>query len=760
MYERAPEMYKRARSAPRRDARRPRGLASWFPVLAWCAVLIHLTSSNAAPATLTYDVVVVGAGTGGVTAALQAARMGVRVALLEETDWIGGQLTASGVSTLDGSEAIRASGLYREFLDRILGFYASRDKSVSTCYWNPTNICVNPGIARAVFTEMIEETAARVLPNGARAALDLHLGASVTSVARSAGVVSGVGTADGRTFLGTVVIDATEHGDLLPLAGARYRVGNRTSDDPSGAACLQDITYTAVIRKYPRGTPPDLQGRVAPPGYEELRPFFAPMVARDGSSWFQVDADGHQKMVMPVNFAFHSGYRGVPDLVNPENYTAAWTELTKITKTGVNWTNDYPGGRGGRWGWRLPVAYLEDPEARKALACEAKLVTLNFIHYIQQALGPDWSVANDEGFDTPYNRPPHDCPNIPAGYKALEPHFPLRPYVRESRRLIGVRTLTARDIQRSATLPRPAAITSAVAVTDHTIDLHNCHGNDTLETALETRADIGGDFEGFAQVPFESFIPETIDGLLVAEKNLSQSRLANGATRLQPATMLTGQAAGAIAALAVRRHVTPRALKAFWVQDALAASGAVIATNVFDDVPPSHPFFPHTQVAAARGIVDHAAPATFGVHDPGTRRMMAKAIVAAFDLSLRALPAIPTFADVPVTDPDFPYVEALYRSGVTGGCATAPKRFCPDEPLTRGQMSVFVIRALRLDPASAPPDPYFHDVVPAAYYFSHVQQMRQYGITSGCAVDAFCPDAGVTRGHMAVFVVRAMRLVP
>ena len=59
------------------------------------------------------------------------------------------------------------------------------------------------------------------------------------------------------------------------------------------------------------------------------------------------------------------------------------------------------------------------------------------------------------------------------------------------------------------------------------------------------------------QIPFECFIPQDIDGFLPAEKNLSQSRLANGATRLQPSTMLTGQAAGAIAGAAVRWEYSP-----------------------------------------------------------------------------------------------------------------------------------------------------------------------------------------------------------
>jgi hypothetical protein len=192
----------------------------------------------------------------------------------------------------------------------------------------------------------------------------------------------------------------------------------------------------------------------------------------------------------------------------------------------------------------------------------------------------------------------------------------------------------------------------------------------------------------------------------------------------------------------------------------LVNSGAIIATHSFSDVPQSHPFFPHTQIAAARGIVESNAATIFGVLDAGTRRMMARAIVKGFDLPTGEIPATSTFADVAVTDPDFAYVEALYRSGITGGCASSPKRFCPDAPVTRAQMSVFLIRALGLDLTSAPDDAYFGDVSPLAYYFPHVQLMRQYGITAGCTTNTFCPDAGVTRGQMAVVVIRAMRLLP
>lgn len=61
-------------------------------------------------------------------------------------------------------------------------------------------------------------------------------------------------------------------------------------------------------------------------------------------------------------------------------------------------------------------------------------------------------------------------------------------------------------------------------------------------------------------IPFESLIPETIDGFLPAEKNFSQSRMVNAATRLQPHTLNIGQAVGAIAALAAKQNLAPRAV--------------------------------------------------------------------------------------------------------------------------------------------------------------------------------------------------------
>jgi hypothetical protein len=59
-------------------------------------------------------------------------------------------------------------------------------------------------------------------------------------------------------------------------------------------------------------------------------------------------------------------------------------------------------------------------------------------------------------------------------------------------------------------------------------------------------------------------------------------------------------------------------------------------------------------------------------------------------------PETPTFNDVPANDPYYQYVEALVASGITSGCATNPPRYCPDAPLTRRQMAVFLSKALGL----------------------------------------------------------------
>src|SRR3546814_1687497 len=98
------------------------------------------------------------------------------------------------------------------------------------------------------------------------------------------------------------------------------------------------------------------------------------------------------------------------------------------------------------------------------------------------------------------------------------------------------------------------------------------HNDDALEFDLD-RSDFTQD-NGPFQIPFEVFIPAELDGFPPAEKNFSQSRLVSGATRLQPVTMLTGQAVGTMASLAVSQGVQPRDLDPLRVQLELLDEGS------------------------------------------------------------------------------------------------------------------------------------------------------------------------------------------
>lgn len=103
-----------------------------------------------------YDVIIAGAGTGGMAAAIQAARMGRSVLVLEPSGWIGGQAIAAGVSTMDDLSALE-SGLYLELLNRLRAYYGAMGKSIGTCYWDKRSIAFEPFVGRRMLLEMAGE---------------------------------------------------------------------------------------------------------------------------------------------------------------------------------------------------------------------------------------------------------------------------------------------------------------------------------------------------------------------------------------------------------------------------------------------------------------------------------------------------------------------------------------------------------------------------------------------------------------------------
>jgi hypothetical protein len=205
---------------------------------------------------------------------------------------------------------------------------------------------------------------------------------------------------------------------------------------------------------------------------------------------------------------------------------------------------------------------------------KAKARTLQFVYFIQQELGfRNLGLADDE---------------FPTADR-----LPLIPYHREGRRLEGVVRFKVQHIARPFDGPM-ALYRTGISVGDYPIDHHH-RENQAAPQHL-----------GFYPVPsfnipLGALIPASQDGLIVAEKGISVSNAANGTTRLQPVVMLTGQAAGALAGLAVKIKQEPRMVPVRQVQWLLLQNGAYIMP--YYDASPQHPHFLSIQRIGATGIL-------------------------------------------------------------------------------------------------------------------------------------------------------------
>jgi hypothetical protein len=616
-----------------------------FSLLALCAFAGAQSSRAFQPPSVApeklkerYDVIVAGAGTGGSGAAIQAARLGASVLLLEETDWIGGQMNAAAVTSMDeGGTLVRGRGIYRELVERIEAYYRPLGIDPETAYLHG-HICVEPRVGRRILHEMLVDA------RGA-GTLDVLLRARVTKALKSGDTVTGaeieIVSEAGKTtrpIQSKILIDATEWGDVIPLTGARYRVGNCLSDVIVPTQRVQDNTWTAVVKQYQQPVPPEFVLREKPPGYTDVvhQRFVRTLVLGD-------EIGQHEA---PWTWARFIGYRGMPDSTRPGGTRA-------ITRTHLNYNNDFP----------ATVAEIENPAQRLATNREMRLRTLQLLYYIQTTLGiRDWAVANDEGYDTPYNRAEIDAwlkerPELEP-YRAILLQFPVIPYTRESRRIVGMHTLCAREIDRRPG-HQPLQFATSVAIGDYPVDMHGSMQARYLELDLDREEDIptkfGGHGVGPFSIPFESFIPEKVDGFLPAEKNISQSRMANGATRLQPHTMLMGQAAGAIAAVAVKHGVQPRAVDPVLVQRILVEAHDPLNYTPLQDVAAEKPDWAAIQLATTHGMLP-LEKGRFRPQDPVTAAALA--VIAA---KLSGSPAAQPGSDEPVTRAVF--ATAIERAG-------------------------------------------------------------------------------------------------
>lgn len=446
----------------------------------------------------TTDVLVVGGGTGGTAAAIQAASRGAKTILVSEFPWLGGMLTSAGVSAPDGNELQSfQAGLWGAFIQEL----RRRQPGGLDNSW-VSFFSYDPRIGAEIFADWVKE-----LPN-----LQWISGKVPLEVLRQGDCITGVRFAD-FTVNAKIILDGTELGDLLALGEVPFRWGWELKSEWGEPSAPE--SFNSLTEQYPVQAP----------------------------TW----------VVLMENF----GDSIAPEIPRAPNYdpslfTGAWDDYgaEKFLNYGrlpanrfmINWPicgNDY-----GQDVGRL----IKSDIARREFNQECFWHSQNFAHFIQTHLGRRYGLAQ-------------------GVFPSLSPAFALHPYFRESRRLEGLITVCEQNILPLAGGSVAAKFEDAVAVGNYAND-HHYPG---VKFSLQPKSiRWGGRWTGTPfTIPYRCLIPKSTDGLLVCEKNISVSHIANGATRLQPVVMGIGQAAGMAAALCCELNCQPRDLPVRMLQTAL-----------------------------------------------------------------------------------------------------------------------------------------------------------------------------------------------
>ena len=480
------------------------------------------------------DVLVIGGGTGGAAAGIQAARMGVSVIIAEPTVWLGGMFSSAGVAAFDGNHNM-PSGLFGEFRAQLYKVYGGPD-AVATGWVSNTQF--EPRIGDSIMKLMA----------GSEKNLKILYKHQFTKVIKNGDVISGAvftNLENGKsiTINAKQVIDATELGDVLADAGAGYDVGMEASSEtgedvgvPSTNDIIQDMTYAAILKDY--GAQADCT-IVKPAGYD-------PMEFDGCCNEFCSDSS---KLTSNVDAKKMLEYGKLPN-----------------GKYMINWP-----GKGNDIYINMIPMNLE--ERSKAIE-QAKAKTIRFVYFIQTQLGfKNLALASDE-FPT-------------------EDRLPLIPYYRESRRVHGLVRFQLQHIATPFSATSPLYKTG-IAVGDYPIDHH--HRENTNAPQHLNFYPVPS-----FNLPLGCLIPQKLKGLIVAEKSTSISNVVNGTTRLQPCVMLTGQAAGALAAISVKDNQSAQEISVRKVQESLLQHGAYIMP--YYDIKIDNPHFQSIQKIGATGIL-------------------------------------------------------------------------------------------------------------------------------------------------------------
>ncbi len=531
----------------RREFVKRMALAAPLLVAPGCATTMLHRSASPLEEEFSADLVVIGGGLGGCAAALSAARQQRRVILTEETDWIGGQLTSQAVPPDENQwiETIGGTRSYMALRSGMRDYYRANTPLIARAKANPrlnpgncwvSRIGCEPRVALAVLQEMLAPHVAsghiRILLRHKARAADVQ-GDRVRAVR-----VQSLDSGRDVILHAPYFADATELGDLLPLCGAEYVVGAESvaqTGEPHAKSDPQPDNMQAFTMCFAMDYRPGEDHVIdRPRDYDRWRDLTLPSDDRQQYRLLSFDEPASKRIGFdPIARNGFWSYRRVidRDLFSPGTYASDITI--------VNWAqNDYSFGS---------LCEVSDAVAAAHIA-RAKSLSLSLLYWMQTGMPrPDGGV----GWKGLRLRP--DVVGTDDGLAKY-------PYIRESRRIRAEFTVLEQHVTTEARLREtgePPQTVKAMPFHD-TVGI----GHYSMDLHLTTRGDRGryGSTLPF-QIPLGALLPQRVENLLPACKNLGVTHLTNGCYRLHPIEWNIGESVGSLVAFCLDRHVSPRAVR-------------------------------------------------------------------------------------------------------------------------------------------------------------------------------------------------------
>jgi hypothetical protein len=502
------------------------------------------------------DVVIAGGGMGGCATALAACRNGLKVVMTEETDWIGGQVSQQGVPPDEHPwiETHGAPASYRDFRNRVREYYkrnypltadARKRENLNPGDGAVSRLCHEPKVAVAVLLEMLHP----YMSSGKLIVLTEHKIKKADVTGEKVKAIEAVNLKNNRAIVleATYFVDATECGDLLPLTGTEYVTGTESK------------SQTGELHAPEKGNPKNNQAFTLcfamdyQPGANNIidRPedytFWRNYVPDIYPPWPGKLLDlkySSPQTLEPKELGFHPEGIRTGDVLNLWNYRRIINKnnFGPGTYTGditiVNWPqNDYLLG---------DIIDVSEKEFKKHIEA-ARQLSLSLFYWLQTE-----APRPDGGLGWPGLRLRSDVMGTSDGMAKY-------PYIRESRRIKAEFTILEEHVgaeNRKLVVGEEAGKKSAeffdsVGTGYYHIDLHPSSQGDNYI-----------DFGSLPfQIPLGALLPQHMNNLLPANKNIGTTHITNGCYRLHPVEWSIGEAVGSLIAFATKKKTLPRAVR-------------------------------------------------------------------------------------------------------------------------------------------------------------------------------------------------------